>query len=223
LTPEELVSHYPRLYHMAAEGTWPLIREHGLLSTRQLVDTCSPTLELRQAVLNRHRPDNITLQHPSGGVVVVRDQAPLRQIFLAKCLHGMTSQEWLDVLNGRVFFWLHPEKLGQLLNARRYRKHAHDVLAVDTASLLDSHAERIRLSAINSGATLYPNAPRRGPDTFQHVADYPFTQYRKSRTLREAVIELAVIDGVSDIDKHTIRVERRRGDEVLEVMFSNDT
>src|SRR6266508_93761 len=150
LTPQELVTHYPRLFHMAAAGTWPLIQEHGLLTTRQLVDACNPPLELRQAVLNGHRPNNVTLQHPSGGVVIIRDQAPLRQVFMPGCLQDITSQEWLDVLNRRVFFWLHPDKLTKLLNARRYRRNAHDVLTVDTASLFESHAERVRLSPINS-------------------------------------------------------------------------
>jgi hypothetical protein len=206
---------------MAAEGTWPSIRRHGLLSTRQLVNACDPPPALHDAILKHRRPDNVTLRHPNGTEVVVRDQAPLREVFLTECLHDMALQEWLDVLNGRVFFWLHPDKLSTLLNARRYRRQAHDVLTVDTASLLGTHSERIRLSAINSGATLYPNAPKRGSDTFQELQRYPFTERRRTRPVYEAVVELAVIDGVADIEKHVIRVERRRGDEVLELLHPN--
>lgn len=218
MTPEELLFHYPRLYHMAAEGTWPSIRQRGLLSTRQLVDSCDTSQAVRYTVLASRRPDNVMLQHPDGTKIVVRDQAPLREVFLTRCLQDMTVQQWLDVLNGRVFFWLHPDKLAKLLNARRYRRHAHDVLTVDTASLLGAHAERIRLSAINSGATLYPNAPTRGSGTFQAIEGYPFAERRRTRPIYEAVVELAVIDGVADIEKHVIQVERRRGDEVLELL-----
>ena len=35
-----LASMYPRLYHMAEEGSWPSIRRHGLLSTSALLDRC---------------------------------------------------------------------------------------------------------------------------------------------------------------------------------------
>lgn len=222
MTLEELVTHYPRLYHMAAGGSWPSIHVRGLLTTRQLVDICNPTPEQRDAALRCRRRDNIRLQLPEDGEAVVRDQAPLRPEFIAKCLEGMSFQEWLDLLNSQVYFWLHADKLAELLAARRYRNHSHDVLTVDTASLYASHAVRVRLSAINSGATLYPNAPQRGPETFRRLLDYPFAQRRKGRSLREAVVELAVIDGVPDINMHVIRVERRRRDEILEVLLSRD-
>ncbi len=38
MRPEELVTRYPRLFHIAWEGNWPSIREHGLLSARALLD-----------------------------------------------------------------------------------------------------------------------------------------------------------------------------------------
>jgi len=136
VTVDELVEKYPLLYHMAWKGTWPLIRDHGLLTTRQLVDMCDPQPDLRDAVLTRRRPSTITLAHPTHGHVVIRDQAPLREQFLLRSLTDMSMRAWLDVLNNRVFFWLHPDKLSILLGAQLYRKHAHDVLIVDTASLV---------------------------------------------------------------------------------------
>jgi hypothetical protein len=132
----------------------------------------------------------------------------------------MTMGEWLDVLNNRVFFWLHHEKLGQLLRARRYRNEVHDVLVVDTASLVAMHRQRVRLSSINSGATLYPNAPKRGAETFLSIENYPYAEIRSRRVVREAIIELAVIDGVPDIMRHVVRVERRRQDDVIAVLES---
>lgn len=220
MTPDELTTSYPRLYHMAAEGSWPAIRRAGLLTTRQLVDISTTSSDVRDEVLGKLRPRSVTLEHPSYGVITVRDQGPLREQFLAACLVGMTIPEWLDVLNGRVFFWLSSTKLDTLLGARRYRSSSHDVLTIDTASLVHAHADRIRLSPINSGATLYPNAPSRGPQTFLTVSQYPWKEYRRRKSVIDAVTELAVIDGVPDIADHVIRVERRQCRDVIEVLFT---
>jgi len=35
---EELISTFPRLYHMAHVNAWPGIKRHGLLSTSALLD-----------------------------------------------------------------------------------------------------------------------------------------------------------------------------------------
>lgn len=219
MTIDELVEKYPLLYHMAWEGTWPLIRDQGLLTTRQLVDMCDPEPDLRDAVLTQRRPSTITLVHPTHGHVAIRDQAPLREQFLLQSLTDMSMGEWLNVLNNRVFFWLHPDKLSILLGALRYRKHVHNVLIVDTASLLCAHGDRVRLSAVNSGATLYPNASPRGSGTFVRVQDYPWAE-RRRRPLVNAITELAVIDGVPDVADHVVRVERRRQNDLLEVLYN---
>ncbi|MDQ2880381.1 MAG: hypothetical protein M3Y48_03745 [Actinomycetota bacterium] len=222
MTPEQLAELYPRLFHMANVGSWPAIQSEGLLSTRQLVDACNPAEAVRDAILRRRRPRSITLTHPRQGPVVVRDQGPLREDNLHACLSGMTVQEWLDMLNDRVFFWLHPDKLSTLLRARLYRNHEHDVLTVDTRSLLATHATNIRLSPMNSGATIFPNASQRGPDTFLRIEDYPYQERRRQRSTKDAVVELAVLDGVPDIVDHVLRVERRRGVDVLAVLHNRD-
>jgi hypothetical protein len=220
VTTDELIENYPLLYHMAWEGSWPSIREEGLLTTSQLVEACDPEPEIRDAILARRRPSTITLTHPTRGHVMIRDQAPLRPQFLDRSLTDMSVSEWLAVLNNRVFFWLHPDSLARLLNARLYKKHAHDVLIVNTASLVSTHGDRVMLSAINSGATLYPNAAQRGSETFIRVQDFPLSK-RRGRRLLNRITELAVIDGVSDIADHTVRVERRRQDEVLDILFEH--
>jgi hypothetical protein len=222
VTPEQLVELYPRLFHMANAGSWPAIQSEGLLTTRQLVDACDPTQAVRDAILRQRRPRSFTLTHPTQGSVVVRDQIPLREDNLRACLDSITVQEWLEILNDRVFFWLHPDKLSTLLGARRYRNHEHDVITVDTGRLLATHAANIRLSPVNSGATIYPSAPQRGPGTFLRIEDYPYQQRRRGRSVKDAVVELAVIDGVPDIIDHVLRVERRHGMEVLTVLYDRD-
>jgi hypothetical protein len=153
------------------------------------------------------------------GTATIRDQAPLREQFLIPALTDMTVVEWLAVLNNRVFFWLHTDKLTGLLNARRYRKHEQDVLTIDTRTLFESYESNIRLSPINSGATLYPNAPQRGSTTFLPVGVYPFAVRRKGRTLADAITELAVIGGVPGVTKHVLAVDRYQGPEVLRTLY----
>jgi hypothetical protein len=75
---------------------------------------------------------------------------------------NMTVLEWLTTLNDRVYFWLHPKRLATLLQSRPNRSSEHDILTVDTASLVAAHHDKIRLSAINSGATQWPSAPSAG-------------------------------------------------------------
>jgi Family of unknown function (DUF7002) len=219
MNTDELLTLHPRLYHMAQAGSWPSIRTNGLMTTAQIVAAYMPSDDMRIAALKQRRPHSIVLESPENGRVVIRDQAPLREKFLAESLTGMTMVEWLEILNGRVFFWLHPEKLRGLLFARRYRNEEHDVLTVDTASLVTTHGDRVRLSAINSGATLYPKAVRRGTETFLPIEDYPYAEMRQRRGPREAIVELAVIDGVPDIHRHVVRVERKRQDDVISVLY----
>jgi hypothetical protein len=54
----------------------------------------------------------------------------------------------------------------------------------------------------------------RGVGTFLPIADYPFYEWRRPRSQRTAVVELAVFGGVRDIVDHTIVVESRQGNAV---------
>ena len=38
LTEEELVKTYPRLWHMAHDGAWPAIWDHGLMSAEAILE-----------------------------------------------------------------------------------------------------------------------------------------------------------------------------------------
>lgn len=40
---EDLIAHYPRLFHMTAAGSWPSISVHGLLPTSEIVATSALT------------------------------------------------------------------------------------------------------------------------------------------------------------------------------------
>jgi hypothetical protein len=214
---EELIEYYPRLYHMAADGSWPCIRQRGLRSTASLVDLFQVPEPRRTELLTQHRAGCVPLLHPRYGHAVIRDQKPLQVAKLEQLLTDMTVAEWIRLLNSHVFFWLHPGRLATLLNARAYRRRPHLVLTVDTRSLITAHLERIRLSRLNSGATTYMNGLR-GSATFQRIPDFqhPRSRLRPSRS----IAELAVEEGVPDIVDHTVEVERRQGDRVLETISS---
>jgi hypothetical protein len=214
----QLIGTYPRLFHLAEAGSWPSIRAHGLLPTAQLVEDFDPPPEVRAAILDQPRTRSFRLTRPGREPVIIRDQVPLRPRILAQRLIGMTVAQWLAILNDRVFFWPDRTRLDTLLNARLNRDRAHDVLTVDTASLVATYADRIRLSPLNSGATLFPNAAPRGPETFAAIGDYPYDALRRQRGPRGAVAELAVIGGVPDLAKHVVRVERRQGRELPAVL-----
>jgi hypothetical protein len=213
-----IVNHYPRLYHMAELGSWASVKRHGLLSTRALVDLFEVRDPLRLELLQQRRPESVRLRHEKHGEAVVRDQIPLREKPLRACLTDMTLEEWLDALNSRVFFWLNEPHLETLLGANAYRDEAHDVLHVDTAVLLDRYADRVTLSPINSGSTIYNPRPR-GSATFMSIDDYPFEDRRRARG-KDAIIELAVDHGLPDIEELVVRVERRRsGGKVEKVLW----
>jgi hypothetical protein len=191
---------------MAEDGSWDSIRKHGLLSTSALLDLYGYNGTVRHALEFARRPESVLIS--AGGLphAVVRDQKPMTASALEKCLtDGVTPEQWFETLNARVFFWLSRKRLRKLLNARAYRERPQTVLTLDTASLVDANRDRIRLSPINSGATIYRPMPR-GPDTFRTVSDFQFDERRKTRTLDNAVVEVTVLGEVSNITDHAIAV-----------------
>jgi hypothetical protein len=83
---EELLSDCPTLYHMAERGSWPSIRRHGLLSTTALLDRFEISGRERTSIEARRRSASITLSRPALGSAVVRDQLPMDDRGLSRCL-----------------------------------------------------------------------------------------------------------------------------------------
>jgi hypothetical protein len=214
----DLVSKYPRLYHMTDVGNWTLIRRHGLRSTTALLDLFEAHDDLRHRLESRRRPAPVRLFHPDHGSVLIRDQIPLQEEKLARCLIDMSVAEWLRLLNRKVFFWVSEHRVTRLLQARAYREREHEVVTLDTASLVAANNDAIALTPINSGATIFDARPR-GAGTFMSIAEYPFEVFRRSRGPRDAVVELAVDYAVLDVVVHTISVEVRQQASVLECIW----
>jgi hypothetical protein len=206
LDPERLASRYPVLYHMAEDGSWESIRRLGLLSTSALLDRFEVEGERRYAIESIRRPEIVVLEHSELGTALVRDNKPMQEKALGRCLYGMTPGEWYEHLNRKVFFWVERKRLLRLLGARAYRDRTHLVLEVDAAALLRRHVGRVMLSPINSGATFAMGPAPRGPGTFRRVADHPEGK---------PIVELAVDYAVPDIADLTFTVSRWHGAEKL--------
>jgi hypothetical protein len=208
LTEEDLIRQHPRLWHMAEDGSWDSIAKRGLLSTSALLDFYAIEGEQRRAIESQRRPESVKISRPGFPDAIVRDQKPMSDEALKKCLaHGITPSDWYEILNAKVFFWLSRERLRRLLGAKAYRKHSQTVLTLDTESLVRAQRNNILLSPINSGSTIMNPQPR-GHDTFLPIAQYPFEDWRKKRSARTAVVELVVTGGVPDVTDHVIAVHR---------------
>jgi hypothetical protein len=218
LSIAELTARYPRLYHMAEEGSWESIRRHGLLSTSALLDLYGVTGEARTQLESRHRPEKAVITHADHGEAILRDQKPMGDKTLSDCLQdGLTPADWYRILNAKVFFWLSHDRLLTLLNARAYRTDMHDVLTVDTEALLERHSSRVTLSSMNSGNSIPWKHPR-GLRTFLPIDQYPFAARRGYGD--NQVVELTVEYAVPDVADFTLTVDRMKGAAVIENIYA---
>ena len=107
--------------------------------------------------------------------------------------------------------------MDRLLGARAYRNERHALLVARTQKLLDRHADRTVLSPLNTGATK-PMPHPRGKNCFVPLASYPFAYWRRKRTVRDAVVELAIpgaVPNVIEVLERVFIVGRGEPDEVV--------
>lgn len=214
----ELIAECPTLYHMAERGSWQSIKQYGLLSTTALLDHYSVEPSKRRLIESSHRPKSIEVKGDGLPRAVVRDQIPMSDSGLLRALpNRLTPKAWYELLNAKAFFWLSEERLHKLTSARAYRDREHDVLELDTRSLIDAHREKIWLCPMNSGCTK-PMPHPRDETIFARITEYPYAHWRARRRRTERVVELAVDHSVDDVRDHVRRVVVKRGTEVLSVL-----
>jgi hypothetical protein len=205
---------------MAEAGSWTSIRGFGLLSTTALLDVFDIAGEERISIESRRRCESAVISK-YGRAAIIRDQKPLSESALERCLEGMTPAAWYQLLNSKVFFWLTESRLNRLLRARGNRDRIQTVIIVDTRELLTRHASRTSLSALNSGSTLHRPMPR-GLKTFTSIEEYPFEVRRTIRGRAEAIAELAVDYSVPDISELAIEVTERQNGVVLRTLYRKE-
>ena len=198
---DELIEKYPYLYHMAEKNSWSKISKQGLLSTSALLDLYEYDGAQRIQIEASLRPANVVIRHKQYGEAVIRDQHPMSDKGLQRCLSdGLTPTQWYKLLNERVFFWVTEERLIRLLSAGHYASAEHDVLVLDTAKIVKDYEKKITLCPMNSGCTK-PFPHPRGKDTFLPIAKYPWEHWLEKRGRKgETVVEVAVIGSLQNVE-----------------------
>lgn len=182
MTPKAFAQKHPTLYHLTFTTNLPSIRTHGLLSVAALADTLAFTEEERQASLNQRR---LCIQQI--GTAAIRDQHTAPESKMKTCLVKITIPDWLALLNSKTFFFLAPDKAARLQSA--YADYDNTLLAVDTATLLSTHAPAASVCRINSGSFLWKPVPR-GRDSFIPLAQYE--PKRKSDVPAELTVDTPI-------------------------------
>lgn len=185
------------------------IRKYGLLSTSALLDLFEVTGESRRMIESTMRRESVSLKHPKHGVAVVRDQKPIGndKRLEASLGGGATASQFHRFLNGRVFFWVNPDRLTTLRTARAYRTEPQLVLTLDSRKVVAKCKEGILVCPMNSGACM-PIAHPRSIGMFQKIEDYDFETWKaKKGGAKKAVVEFTVARGVPDIDDLLIESE----------------
>ena len=211
MRPEQLAEHYPRLFHMAWHGSWQGIREHGLLSTRSLVELYRLDPEESHTILRQHRPDWVEISCDGLGRATVRDQRPMDDKGVCRALGVNDPGQWYELLNSMVFLWPTIERLRTMMEA--YAGMSHDLLVIDTAELVERHRDGIRLSPMNSGATK-PFPHPRDLDLFKRFEEFPFDDRLKSHKRAKAVAEVCVVGGIRDIGEVVVDVRTATVDDL---------
>ncbi len=214
MRPENLWQNYPKLYHVAWGGSWPGIKERGLLSAKSLLRSYGKTDEEIAALTRARRGHWVEIFCPGGPRAVLRDQKPLTDGGLRSALPDTVEPwQWYDLINSMVFFWPTKARLRTMLEAPAYKGVKHDVLIIDAKTLVSLELSRIRLSRMNSGCTNPPNS--RDTNLFKRFEDYPFEETRRKRGLKGAVAEVCVVDRVENIKEAVIDVKHGSAGEIL--------
>lgn len=182
----------------------PSIEKHGLLPTSALLRLFAVPESARAGIEQQRRPRPVECQHPIHGKIIITDNLPLSEKALAACLEdGLSPEDWLLMLNARVFFWPDEDSMRNHLAARFNRNKKRLLLEFDTLTLAEAHGERLQLAPFNTGSTLRKPA-RRGLSTFTPMKLHSYPAWRKLRGGRDRLKEVAVVGGMPDARRFII-------------------
>jgi hypothetical protein len=184
------------------------------MSARQLIDLYQPQ---DSGAARRHRPTNRSLADG----VLIRDQKPMPPTALARCLtKGLEPEDWYELLNSKVFFWLDPRRLNRQRLACKASPQI--VLVLDATRLLLNYCSSAAVTPINTG-----NARRRA--ALRNVSTFvAYERWRidgwegevvpgaKQRDRNHRPAELAISDAVPDIMDYLVATIPLGIGEVLE-------
>jgi hypothetical protein len=198
-----LSRRWPALWHCSFAGAWPGIQLYGLQSTARLLELAKVPAAQRRQLMLLPRAEVGRVQLPNGAQAVLRDQHPLASRRLSRALRDMNQDQWLQLLNARVFLFTQEPHAQRLLKA--YADQGQDVLKLKTTSVLAAYAGQIEVSTRNSGALPRTSQPSRGRHTFVPLADFPPDQVA-------AIQEVTILGGIDQIEPFVTNVIRYRPD-----------
>ena len=179
----------PYLYHLTARENLARIRRTASLESASRIATAAGSLNLPRTRRRQH-----VIVSLNGENIVLRDQAPLHQGNI-EFADGWTYADFVESLNGRVFFWP-GGALGAIAYGRRhferYRAEEPIVVRVRTAALLHANPQCSPLfCAYNSGSPRcsFGRPSPRGPKTF-----LPACAFTRPAS---AVVEVTFVDVVT--------------------------
>ena len=202
-----------RAYHLVDAGNWPSVQKLGLMSAARLM-AASGSAE--DNTPRRHRP---VAQRLASGVLI-RNQKPMPPAALTRCLKsGLTPEDWFELLNSKVFFWLDIERLNR---QRHACKDAPQIaLLIDAARLLSNYSANATVAPINTGNAMRAAKPR-NRSTF-----VPYDRWVEDGWTHENIpgalcrpanhrpVELTIDNAVPDIMEYVVSVVPLRADEGL--------
>lgn len=156
----------PYLYHLTAASNIPWI------TADRRLDSAFALLERSgRADQARVRRKSHLVVHAPGREVVLRDQAPLHRGNL-RLPEGFTFEDFVAVLNARVFFWPGNEAGPIDYGVRHFERYSHEdcaVIVVRTKELFDANLGTVpQFCRYNSGSPRCNGGHPvpRGPNTF---------------------------------------------------------
>jgi hypothetical protein len=192
------------LFHASAYGAWPSIAELGLLPTDRLL---AGDPGLRTARLNP-----IPVVHPSGNDISVRDQRPMMRANIEAHLDGIGLNDWLDVLNQRVFLFARQKDLTTFLG--RYQEaEGQDVVVFDTRRLLAAAKGRVEVTTVPSTTPVaWDHCPCRNRYTFEPIGTFDGDP--------ADIHEVTITGGIEQAADLVVRVIRYHPDRTTEVLVA---
>ena len=203
MTPAAFAARHPRLHRLGMEGAHEGVRRHGLLTAAQIAASAGIVLPTTP------RPGPIRATLPDGTAVTITDNLPLSFEALAPVLDdGLTPEDWLAMLDDRVFLWPDRRLAAGNLRARRRLGYASEWQCYDAATLLTPVWDRAEIAPINTGSTVRRPA-RRGRATFAPLGALDWDAWRRARGRKapDRVKEVTVRGGAPDAGAALIAVE----------------
>jgi len=163
---DNFIRQRPYLYHLTnVQNAENIISERRIYSANKIIELSGDSYDN----INRRRRIEHTEIKVGEQSYFLRDQRPISEKALAKCLTGgWQVSDFLYHLNDRVFMWPTLDRLWRHFN--RYEHENPVILRFHTREIIDSNPH-VKFCRLNSGATransyLGGKAPERGEHTF---------------------------------------------------------